>query len=148
MGFEFEIQYRMVVSNWLADALSRKGLDAEMHNMEVGCWNHWNKLREEMARDEFISRVKKELEVYCSSHQGFSVYQGNIYYKNSLVITAKSPVIQEVMAEFHNSQVGGHAGERKTYQRAVAEVYWQGMIKDIIVYCTLKNIRCVNNTSP
>lgn len=84
MGFEFEIQYRMGASNQVADALSRKGLDAEMQNMEVGCWKHWNKLREEMA---FISRVKKELEVDCNSHREFSLYQGNLYYKNKIFVS-------------------------------------------------------------
>lgn len=90
MGFEFEIQYRMGASNQVADALSRKGLDAEMQNMEVGCWKHWNKLREEMA---FISRVKKELEVDCNSHREFSLYQGNLYYKNRLIETRSLSVI-------------------------------------------------------
>ena len=45
-----------------------------------------------------------------------------------------SPDITLLLAEFHNSQIGGHHGALKTYQRLAREVYWRGMKAHIRTY--------------
>ncbi|KAL4558785.1 hypothetical protein LXL04_036987 [Taraxacum kok-saghyz] len=133
MGFEFDIQFRTGSSNKVADALSRKETEPEFSNVEMGFWKFWDKLKEELKQDEFINKIKAELEADSGSQQGFSVFQvGNLLYKKRLVIPAKSALIPEIISEFHNSPIGGHSGEKKTYQRAVLEVYWVGMRRDIV----------------
>ena len=58
-----------------------------------------------------------------------SQLQMDICYKEE-----DSPNITLLLAEFHNSPIGGHHGALKTYQRLAREVYWQGMKAHIHTY--------------
>ncbi|KAL4568842.1 hypothetical protein LXL04_024459 [Taraxacum kok-saghyz] len=133
-------------SNKVADALSRKETELECSNVEMRFWKFWDQLKEELQKDEFINKIKTELGRDPGSHQGFSVFQGNLLFKKRLVIPAKSALISEIISEFHNSPIEGHSGEKKTYQRAVAEVYWVGMRRDIVDHVR-KCIVCTQHKS-
>lgn len=102
--------------------------------MSAGHWEFWDKLKEELVRDEFINRVKKDLELDANSHKGFAVFRDNLLYKGRLVVPANSPLIPDIIAQFHDTPVGGHSGEKKTYQRAVSEIFWVGMRNNIVEY--------------
>ena len=58
-----------------------------------------------------------------------SQLQMDICYKEE-----DSPNITLLLAEFHNSPIGGHHGALKTYQRLAREVYWRGMTAHIRTY--------------
>lgn len=55
-------------------------------------------------------------------------------YKGRLVIPHQSPVVMTLLTEYHDSPVGGHAGEFKTYQKLAHEWYWIGMRKSVSTY--------------
>lgn len=134
MGFDFEVQYRTGESNRVADALSRKEPTPVCDAMEVGLWKFWEKLKLEIQGDEFIQQVKADLETHSKDHRGFSLLRGNLLFKGRLVVPAKSALKDEIIREFHDSPIGGHAGEKKTYQRVASEVFWTGMRMDIVDY--------------
>ena len=69
-----------------------------------------------------------------NSLPGFKVEQGRLYYKDRLVIPQKSPHIKVLLQEYYNSVIGGHSGDRKTYQRLARKWFWIGMRKDVGVY--------------
>lgn len=140
MGFDFEIQYRTGASNRVADALSRKDPTVDCNSLNLGEWKNWDRLKEEIDHDEFLQRIRKDLEDNPKAHQGFNLFQGNILYKGRLVVPTTSSLRDEILREFHDSPMGGHAGEKKTYHRAAAELYWVGMRDDIVKYvrnCTV-----------
>lgn len=66
--------------------------------MSAGHWEFWDKLKEELVRDEFINRVKKDLELDANSHKGFAVFRDNLLYKGRLVVPANSPLIPDIIA--------------------------------------------------
>lgn len=101
--------------------------------------------------DEFIQRIKSEVEKEPDSHKGFTIYQGNLLYKGRLVIPATSPLLPEIMAAFHDSPIGGHGGEKKTYLRMAVKLYWQGMrtsIGEYVKNCQVCQTHKALNTSP
>lgn len=134
MGFDFEIQYRTGASNRVADALSRKDSTIMCQNMDTSCWKFWDQLKDEIDRDSFIQQIKAGIQSEGGQQPGFSLFQGNLLYKGRLVIPATSSLIPEIIHEFHDSPVGGHSGEQKTYLRAASEVYWPGMKVAICSY--------------
>ena len=48
-----------------------------------------------------------------------------------MVLPKNSTAIPILLAEFHDSVMGGHCGFLRTHNRLAAMVFWQGMRKDI-----------------
>lgn len=113
MGFNFDIQYRPGASNRMADALSRIENQLECNTISMGFWKFWDQLKEEMGWDDFIQKVKVDLEQDAESHKGYSTYQGNLLFKGQLVIPSSTTFLPEILAMYHNSPIGGMRGERK-----------------------------------
>lgn len=58
---------------------------------------------------------------------GFLIANGRVTYKGRIVIPQSSSFIPKLLHEYHDSVLGGHSGEFKTYQRLAAEWFWVGM---------------------
>jgi hypothetical protein len=132
MCYDFEIQYRTGSSNKVADALSR--VTPECLELVVPQWYLWDELKQELENDSFLKKIREEMQSGVNNHVGFTVCNGVLYYKNRLVIPKGSRFIQVILKEFHNSPIGGHSGETKTYQRLCAELFWEGMRKDVVAF--------------
>lgn len=135
MGFDFDIQYRCGASNRLVDALS---WDCSI--LTVPQWKYWDALWTELEEDEFLKKLRVDIDSGTQTHTGFIVEQGVLYYKSQLVIPKSSKLILSIIAEFHTSPMGSLSGEMKTYQCLVAELFWVGMHKDILKFvqdCTV-----------
>lgn len=39
-----------------------------------------------------------------------------------------------ILQQYHNSPIGGHAGDVKSYLRIAADWFWGGMRKDVMNY--------------
>lgn len=57
-----------------------------------------------------------------------------MFYKGWVVIPRSSNQISELLREYHDSPVGGHSGDLKTYLRMAADWFWPGMRKDVTTY--------------
>lgn len=57
-----------------------------------------------------------------------------VRYKGRLVVPHDSDLVVSLLKEYHDSPVGGHSGEYKTYQRLKKEWYWIGMRKRVAKY--------------
>lgn len=110
-----------------------------------------DELNQEIAEDSFIQQVKKDITDEGKHHVGYTVDKGRLLYKGRLVIPQKSELIPKLLNEFHDSVVGGHAGELRTYQRLAAEWYWVGMKKSVqkhIQTCALCQTQKALTTHP
>lgn len=52
---------------------------------------------------------------------------GKLFYQNGLVIPKTSAYITKLLQEYHDSVMGGHSGDLKSYHRLAREWYWMGM---------------------
>lgn len=132
LGYNFEIVYKAGKNNEVADALSRKRSDIEMAAMGGPKWRDWEVLQQEIANDMFLQKIITDLQTDAMSHKGFTIDNDVLLFKDRLVIPQNSSMLNALFEEFHASPTGGHAGEERTYQRIVNEVFWVGMKKDIL----------------
>lgn len=73
----------------------------------------------------------------------------DVYFTKTESWYPQSPLA--LLKEYHDSPLGGHAGELKTYLRLATEWYWVGMRKDISTYiraCTICQKQKALNTNP
>ena len=135
LGFNFEVQFKPGVANRVADALSRKqNGEVELGELISVSQIDWKKLNEEISGSSELQQIKKCLELQGAEYAGFRLQDGELWYKERRVIPKTSSFIPLLLTHNHDSVVGGHAGEVKTYLRLAAEWYWSGMRKTVSNY--------------
>lgn len=55
-------------------------------------------------------------------------------YKNRVIVGANSELRQELIMSCHTSALGGHSGERETYQRLKLLFHWVGLKQAVITF--------------
>lgn len=63
--------------------------------------------------------------------KGIALQQGLIQKNGRIFLVSNSPFKEKALRYIHNSPLVGHADFLKTYHKAKADVYWEGMKKDI-----------------
>ncbi|PNX81711.1 transposon Tf2-1 polyprotein [Trifolium pratense] len=132
LGFDFEVIYKVGVENKVADALSRKHEEAEVKTLlSYPIWTQGGQLQQEIMQDPVLKQIVEAIQSDPMSKPGFTIKGGILFYKNRLVISAKSPMIDDLLKDFHSSPSGGHSGYLRTYRRMAGTLYWQGMMKRV-----------------
>ena len=133
MGFKFTIEYREGKSNKVADALSRMPQEdsVTINDISVITVADFDTIHSEVDRDPFLQDIVIKLKSDLTAVPPDSLQQGQLFYKNRLVIPKSSSVIPTLLSEFHNGAIGGHAGYLKTYKRLTSQFFWLGMKSDI-----------------
>lgn len=130
LGFDFEVVYKVGVENKVADALSRQHEDAELQTIKsYPIWQQSNQLQQEVSNDPLLKNIVEVVQKDLNAKPGFALKGGILFYKNRLVIPASSPLIEELLKDFHSSPSGGHSGYLRTYRRMAGTLYWQGMMR-------------------
>ena len=104
-----------------------------------------------MQQDVHCQAIIKELLVNPTSHPGFSLLQGHLFYKNWLVLPSTSPLISTILQDGHASPVGGHSGILKTLKRIYISFYWEGMkgaIQRFVAHCDICQKNKYSNLAP
>ncbi|XP_060965128.1 transposon Tf2-1 polyprotein [Cannabis sativa] len=130
LEFDFEIQYRPGIANKAADALSRV-LPATCVILTTSSWLDWNVVHQEVLADPFLAKICADLEQH-KEVSGFSFDHGQLRYKGRVVLVATSSLLPQFLKEYHETPIGGHSGESRTYQRLRADVFWTGMKQQVV----------------
>lgn len=130
MGYDFIIQYKPGAANKAADALSHQsGSMMELGSLISTCGVWWDSIQGEIRQDPFIQHLTAALSQQGEAPKGYFMEGGILKYKGRVVIPSKSSVVGALLHEYHNSPVGGHSREVKTYQSLAREWFWPGMRK-------------------
>lgn len=127
IGYDFQIEYKPGKENQAADALSRV-MTLSWSNPEN---SFLHQLKLELANQEHLQAIVKQCLNHTVTDSNYAVKEGLLYWKNRLVLPVESPLIQQVLKEYHASQIGGHAGITRTLARFSAQFYWPKMRADI-----------------
>lgn len=135
LGFDFEVQFKPGVSNRVADALSRKqGESVEFGALVSTTRVIWDELEKEIEGDQEFQQIKTGVKSQTGSKAGFTLQGEKLFYNSRRVVPKKSIFIPVLFKQYHDSAVGGHAGELKTYLRLAADWFWGGMRKSVQQY--------------
>lgn len=83
--------------------------------------------------DSHVQGLKKKL-LSGEVKEGFKIVDGRVLYKGRYVIPSKSTTIPILLREYHDSAIGEHGGDVKTYIRMAQEWFWPDMRKLVAEY--------------
>jgi hypothetical protein len=133
LGYDFEIVYKKVKQNVVADALSRKDEDVEAFLCAISIIQpDWIiEERDEWKNDEKVWTLIQRLQQDSSTSDTFTWKNDSLWYKDRLYLCKKSQLKKKVLLELHTSPVGGHSGFLKTYHRVKNDFFWDGLKNDV-----------------
>lgn len=118
LGYSFEVQLKPGSANRVVDALSWKSeTKTELCSLLSSSEVDWTKLEEEVQKGTTLSKIRQEMRADSTSHPGFSLQEGRLFFKNWLVIPRTSFFVPVLLRLYHSSPMGGHSGDTKTYLR-------------------------------
>lgn len=90
-----------------------------------------DELKEGVLNDEQTHAIIKKCQNTRRSDSPYTVKDGLLYWKGKWVLPSKSPLIQQVLSEYHSSPISGHAGIARTVARISAQFYWPKLRDDV-----------------
>lgn len=152
LGFDFEIQFKPGVANRAADALSRKQVgEVALNSLVTTHGVDWTKLDREILADTELQKIRSSILNGDEGQAEFHVVDNRLLYKGRTVIPRNSTFIPILLRVYHDSVMGGHNGELKTYLRIAADWYWIGMRRSVSSYvqkCEVCQQNKVSQQSP
>lgn len=134
MGYNFEIWYTRGRANNVTNALSREHVStAELGALISSCGVQWADIEKHIHADR-IQQLYQAIEAGQHYPKGYTLDQGILRYKGRIVVPAQSGLVIQLLKEYHDSPIGGHSGEFKTYQRMAQEWFWCGMQNAVSKY--------------
>ncbi|MCI04999.1 transposon TF2-1 polyprotein, partial [Trifolium medium] len=130
IGFDFTIEYKPGKDNIAADSLSRMFLLAWSEPQHL----FLDQLRQALPTCPHFGPILQSCVADKTPNNHYSVKDQLLYWKDKLAIPPSSPLIQQILQEFHSSLVGGHAGITRTLARVCSQFYWPLMKQDISNY--------------
>ncbi|KAF7124493.1 hypothetical protein RHSIM_Rhsim12G0205800 [Rhododendron simsii] len=138
IGYDYDIVYRSGQENKAADALSRREdsiQETTTLNAISSVATNWMPLiKHSWQQDGYLQQLMADLTHDSATHPGFLLEQGMLTYKGSLVVGDSAELREKIIAEYHNTSVGGHSGIDKTIRRIKRTFYWKGLKKDVQKY--------------
>lgn len=111
----------------------------------------WADIQPMIQEDPFIQKVTRDLLAGKPVPKGYQVEHGVLKFKGRVVLPKNSPLISCLLQDYHDSSIGGHSGDLKTYQRLSTSWFWPGMRKQIALYvsaCSVCQQSKASNLSP
>jgi hypothetical protein len=131
MGYNYKIEYKKGKENKAADALWRRPQIESINALSsaVPLWIH--DVQPSYVDDVKWRELEKQLHIKPDSVPHFTLTNGLIRYKGRLYIGSKTDLRSNLIQSFHYSALGGHSGDRVTYNRIKSLFHWPGMKAEI-----------------
>jgi hypothetical protein len=131
LGYNYKIEYKKGKENKATDALSRR---AHINNSmaitsAIPLWV--NEELDSYIEDAKCREVDKQLRISPTVVPNFTMVNGLIRHKGKILGGSTTGLRKKLLDSFHNSVLGGHSGERVTYNKIKSLFYWPGMKNDI-----------------
>ncbi|CAL1391412.1 unnamed protein product [Linum trigynum] len=129
VGFDYEITYKPGRDNQAADSLSRRPPTAALFAVSIPHTTLWEELKNTALTHPYMQQITARAR--SATPGPYSIRNDMVLYRRRVVIPPNSPLVQQLMREFHSTPAGGHSGILRTQKRLAAQFYWPGMLKDV-----------------
>lgn len=116
LGYNYKIEYKKGRENKVADALSRVYANEQAMAITTSIPLWINDVIKSYEGDEKCQELESQPSIDAQAHPYYSLLKGIIRYKGRLYIGSNTVVRRQLITSFHDSPLGGHSGERATYQ--------------------------------
>ncbi|GJZ19340.1 ty3-gypsy retrotransposon protein [Tanacetum coccineum] len=146
LGYDFSITYKSGRDNIAADALSRLPSSActhlmiSMHSFSTPMVALLDALRSFLKTHEGSSHLVEYILATPTDFPLYRISNGLVLYKDRILVPLEYAFHQLILAEYHNSSVGGHAGMQRTLARVSSTFYWpkiREMVREYVAQCTI-----------
>ena len=131
LGYNFDIQYKPRKENTAVDTLSRLPTKMILATIFVPWVLNFQELEKQVAADTYLANIITVIATDQAAYPHFTKVGTNFPYKGRVILSATSPLIPQLLREFHSSPMGGHGGVCRTYNRLFSEFYWRGIKKAV-----------------
>ena len=117
--------------------------------MSVPVWVH--EVANSYATDSQAQSLLARLTIHSPDEHGYSLHQGLIRFKDRIWVGDNSGLQTKIITALHSSAVGGHSGQRATYQRVKRMFYRKGLkqqVETFIQQCAVCQHAKHLNTKP
>jgi hypothetical protein len=140
LGYNYKIEYKKGKENKVADALSRAP-----HSTQIMAISHvipvWiEQVTESYNTDAICLDLITKPRINSQAVPNFTLSNGLLRHEGKLVIGAAGNLRHKLLEAFHKSALGGHSGERATYQKIKLVVYWPKLhqqVKEFVKACPI-----------
>jgi hypothetical protein len=138
LGYNYKVEYKKGKENKAADALSRVNHTNQLHSISVVVPVWIDHVSATYQEDSHCLDLLTKLSIDPQAIPNFTLQNGILRYKNRVLIGKSGTLRNSLLDTFHKSALGGHSGERATYQRLKLVFYWPKMhhqVKEYVKVC-------------
>lgn len=128
-SYDYKIEYKKSKENKAADALSQVPPNGQLFATTLIIPTLITNVVDSYATDTKCQELESQLRINSQAHPPYTLTRGILRYKNQILVGTSTDLRTRLQHSFHDSALGGHSGERATYQRAKQLFYWPGMKK-------------------
>ncbi|GJT64869.1 ty3-gypsy retrotransposon protein [Tanacetum coccineum] len=130
LGYDFEVLYKPGRENTVADALSRVDIPSMLAiSYPTATW--LDDIRDYYATDLKGKEFAASITTDPTAFPNHVFRDGLVFITGKLFIPPISKIREQLLAEFHSSFIGGHAGINATVKRLSSTFTWLGLKKDV-----------------
>jgi hypothetical protein len=74
----------------------------------------------------------QQLTVTSTALPNFTFSKGLLRYKNKIYVGSSTPLRKNIIDSLHNFELGGHSGEKATYERIKLLFHWPGLKQQVV----------------
>ncbi|GKC24457.1 ty3-gypsy retrotransposon protein [Tanacetum coccineum] len=130
LGYDFKVLYKPGRENTVADALSRVDIPSMLAiSYPTATW--LNDIRDYYATDPKGKEFAASITTDPTAFPNHVFRDGLVFITGKLFIPSDLQIREQLLAEFHSSFIGGHAGINATVKRLSSTFTWLGLKKDV-----------------
>jgi hypothetical protein len=122
MGYNYKIEYKRGKENKAEDALSRRPQEEFVRALSTAVPLWINDVQASYVADPKCKEIEDHLHIKPDSMPNFTMTNGIIRYKGRLYIGSNTELRHNLIQSFHSSALGGHSGDRVTYNKLKSSI--------------------------
>lgn len=132
LGYNYTVEYKKGRENRAADALSRAPIEPAAMALSIVKPVWLEEVQNTYTQDDSCLQLIAKLSITPTSIPGYTLSNGILRHKGKILIGTTRDMRSQLLHSFHQSALGGHSGERATYQRIKLVFSWPKMKQDVI----------------